>query len=488
MPEQVPVEDRRFDDLAAAYLAWHYAQHPWKATADGIHEYDDLIGAFSKEDFQGYVAGLYYHLRELGRIDAARLTGERRHEYRWLQSHLKAEIHETATVRWWERSPGWYLAAVAEALRSMLLPFETAERRMAHATARLRAVGPALQSARENLAAAPAAWVEAGIADCELLHRFLKAWMAVELESEIVPGFAAGLGSGYAGIVRERERLRAWEEHRSARAEALKRVEEFSDWMRKELLARASGTPAIGAKEFSELIALREFIEESPEELTRRAQAELAGLPAGVRLERVAAESLLKELRESDPGVRFRGRPPIPGQRGEIVPEGEALVVAVADPAWPAERRDSHQSAFPREALPLLVSKARAASPTPSALRRALRSRAFREGRAHLREEAGESGRRWSRARALCRWIAAVEIHCGRMTLDQAAALFASEANLDRGAAAREALRASLDPLILAEAWGRIELSKPPFESASPALLDTLGAPPIAIAAGMLQN
>ncbi|GEM_PF-4859074 len=513
MPEDSRSDDRRFDDLSSAYLAWHYAQHPAEATENGVHEYDDAVEEVSRDDIQARVAGLYYHLRKLGKIDRARLSGLRQEDAAILEGRIRAEIVELERMRRWERDPSWYVEILAEGFYSVtFLSTESLPSRMGHAERRLREAGAVFRAARENLSNPPREWTELAIADLDRVHRFVRRVMMMEFEPAIASSIVAGLAEGPPGLIRNRNRWRAWQEFSESRAEALRRIEEFSDWLRTEGSRRAGVLPVWGAEVLGEYLLHREGIRISPAELLTAGKARLDRTRRS--LESTAAEVerdvppalLVRKMRSDHPkeeeildGIRAavghasktsEGFVTLPNPRisvaGTLLPcsdreiriecpgEGTIVRIDLPDPSWPEDRKEAHLARWPRagangtaiaEGIPGRV-VARLAAFRAGGIRRVFRSRAFEDGWALYAGRALGASDGWSRlaltlreTMAACRWVAALEIHLSGMSLDDAAGVFEREAHLDREAARMEATRASLDPLRFAAAWGadRIE-------------------------------
>jgi hypothetical protein len=187
--------------------------------------------------------------------------------------------------------------------------------------------------------------------------------------------------------------------------------------------------------------------------------------------------------------------------------------VTPPEPGWPAADREQWLAVFSRTSLPAITvhevapghfSHSRALRRAPSAVRRTLIGEAFVEGWAHYAEEmALEQGfhaddPRYAAGVALealvrvVRLTAAIGLHTGAMSVDEAAALFTSDAHLQGPAALAEAYRGTFDPTYGRYTWGKLVLgqvrdraraawgagfSLPRFHAA---VLD-LGAPPLGL-------
>jgi uncharacterized protein (DUF885 family) len=187
--------------------------------------------------------------------------------------------------------------------------------------------------------------------------------------------------------------------------------------------------------------------------------------------------------------------------------------VTPPDTDWPEDAQREWLEVFSRTTLPAITvhevapghfSHGRALRRAPTEVRRILLSGTFIEGWAHYVEEvAVEEGFRADDPRfavgvaleslvRVTRLAAAIGLHTGAMTVEDAAARFAEDAFLGRSAALSEARRGTFDPGYGRYTWGKLAIlavredarrrwgtafSLPRFHRA---LLD-LGAPPIGL-------
>lgn len=187
--------------------------------------------------------------------------------------------------------------------------------------------------------------------------------------------------------------------------------------------------------------------------------------------------------------------------------------VTPPDPSWPAEDVEEWLSVFSRTTLPAITAHevapghfahGRTLRRVTSPVRRTLMSAAFIEGWAHHVEEVFvEEGFRAEDPRfaiGVCiealvrvtRLAAAIGLHTGAMTIEDATARFMADAFYGRAAAASEARRGTFDPTYGRYTWGKLairrlrEQARDRWGSAyslqrfHAAMLD-LGAPPLGL-------
>jgi uncharacterized protein (DUF885 family) len=187
--------------------------------------------------------------------------------------------------------------------------------------------------------------------------------------------------------------------------------------------------------------------------------------------------------------------------------------VTPPDPSWPAQDVEEWLSVFSRTTLPAITAHevapghfthGRALRRVTSPVRRTLMSAAFVEGWAHHVEEVFvEEGFRAEDPRftiGVCiealvrvtRLAAAIGLHTGAMTIEDATQRFMADAFYGRAAAASEARRGTFDPTYGRYTWGKLairrlrEQARDRWGSAyslqrfHTAMLD-LGAPPLGL-------
>jgi hypothetical protein len=187
--------------------------------------------------------------------------------------------------------------------------------------------------------------------------------------------------------------------------------------------------------------------------------------------------------------------------------------VTPPDKSWPADKIEDWLQIFSRTTLPLITlhevspghfAHSRALRRAPSLVRRILVSPAFVEGWAHYVEELSvDLGFRAGDPRVpvgmaiealvrVTRLAAALGVHAGSMTVEEAAARFEADAFMTPPAAMSEAQRATFDPTYGRYTWGKLvirdarEKARTAWgagysDSRFHAALLALGAPPIGL-------
>jgi uncharacterized protein (DUF885 family) len=503
MPEASRAESAKFRSIAEAFIAWTYAVSPTRATFDGIHDYDSRLGVYSRTRIEGQMDSLRQNLRRLSLVDRAALDDESYYDCLVLDSQIRASLLELELVRSWERNPNFYREIISGGLYALsALAFAPPERRMALAADRLLDVPEVLAQARLNLAGPPRIYVETGIDEFGGTHRFLKT----------------ALPAAFAPVTDPALRKRFVE----AQKPALEAIEQFIDWMRKDLMGRAVDSFAIGEQAFCGKLRYEEMVETPLETLLSRGYELLKETQEGLRLlagekslrallkeagrEHPAADRLLGDTRamladlrawagtvvdipaEADCTVQetpeFRrslsfASMEIPGPF-EKVARDAYYSITLPDPAWPSDRQEQHLAFFNRFSLPLIsvheaypghYAQFLAVQKCRSSVRKVFGCGSFSEGWAHYCEQLYVESQEHPDPRLrlqqlhmallrICRYIAGIQMHTRGWTYEQAVEFFVAEGFQERLNAEREARRGTMDPTYLVYTLGKMEILK----------------------------
>jgi len=499
-------ENAKFATLVDAYLAWHYAAHPGRATFDGIHDYDDRLQDVSAAGIASAASSQRRWLDRVREIDRTLLSGDAAVDHELLESSIQAALVDLVDVRSWERNPGFYVELISWGLYGLAsLQFAPPERRMALAVGRLSQVGAVLDAARANLKNPPALLTEMAIEDGAGARAFI---------SDALP---VAFADAKDEALRKRFTARC--------QEAVAALDKAVAWMKTELLPQSKGEIALGEERFRRKLAAEEMVGTPTETLLAEGEALLASTrkrmteialeidpskaPAEVLRETAsehpAAAELLDAVRAMLDGLKRASReklyevPPdadckvqetpafnrstwfasmeIPGPF-ETVARDAYYSVTPPEASWDATRTEQHLRFFNRYALKLIsVHEAYPGHYTQfltlgglaSKVRRVFGSNAFSEGWAHYLEEVYVDEVEPADAKLrlhqlnlalmrICRYLVAIKMHCRGMSVEEAATYFQEQGWQERANAEREARRGASDPMYLVYTLGKIQI------------------------------
>ena len=497
--------DARLQKLGDEFLDGWFTRRPHLATAFGLHGWDARLAPVTAGSVTSDLAWLEAVRARLDAIPRDALSFARAQEHDLLAAWIERERLELAEVRAWERDPGVYVELVAGSVLSLLEhDFASPCERTVLATRRLRLVPEVMRAARVNLRDPPRVHTEIAIARLAGVLEFYRLGLT-ELTAECrEPLLHADFAEADSQAVRAVEQFLEM-----LRVDVLPHAREEFALGRDLLQRRLAATEMETAPPESLLAAGRAALAETQKRMAAVAErfAPGRGVAAaldGLRRDAPDAGGLLRSMAASLAGARTfaRARAPLAAAADEDLAVREtpafrrALGFTSLAAPGPAERRATrawldvtpapagapeperrahlahfHRAAAPliavREAAPGRYRQALALRQAPSRLRQALACASATDGWAHYCEQmmieegmGGDDPRielAWHERslRGAGRLIAALALHTGGMSLDEAARMFEEECFLAPADAAREALLAAHDPGVLAEALGK---------------------------------
>lgn len=489
------------DDFFAAY----YRRRPVNATFIGVHDRDDRLPDLSEAGMDETVAEMATLRRRLRTLPPERLTPAARLDRQLTAGFLEIQLWEFASGHGARGNPSFYIGEAAfGAIALFLRPFAPLPDRVAAATARLAAVPALLEQGRAAVRRAPPTWTERAIRECDGALAFFRGGVdmliaAHRLEGESVRRAADTAATAVADFRRYLEtELRARPADADAcGAEALDLllrqghfVEQDADAIaaaaRERIdactVALARGAPAMNATNPAEALArLADHHPTAEGYYARYAQVWEAARAEAVRHELVTWPDI---------PIRYVPRPPwtraaapslyflfyrSPAPFDNVTPV-EYLVAPVEPDMPPAEQEallratnDSviklnhvvHHGGLGHHLQNWHAGRAASRVGRVAAVDCASRIALFcggtmAEGWAcyatDLMDEVGfltpleRYAEAQSRLRMAARALVDVELHRGRLTLNEAAALYREQAYMAPDAARAEAVRASMFP------------------------------------------
>ena len=274
------MSDAAFDAFVKEVFDWWVDWDPVGATSVGIHRNDGLLPKATLHAVGEETRKLKAVLRRIERFDPKRLSPSHRVDRGVARNALRLWIFQNEELRIWESRPSG-----AEDLGNALFllfmrNFAPLPERMASITGRLERAPEFLRETKSRIRKPTKLWTEIGLESVQEMPAFLDIIGAAGKDA-LPSADSARLGEA---IARTKEALADQER-----------------WIREELLTKAEDRVGIGAAKFRRLVALRElglsvdeiyaigkrFLRESRRELERLAQE----IPGGGSVER-AKESV----------------------------------------------------------------------------------------------------------------------------------------------------------------------------------------------------
>jgi uncharacterized protein (DUF885 family) len=238
------------DDFFASY----YRHRPVNATFIGVHSYDERLPDCSERGLGDALADAEALLARLRALPDEPLSAAEATDRALAEGFLDIQLWELASAHFQRGNPSLYTGEAAFGVISLLRrPFAPIDQRLEAALARIQAIPALLAQAREQVCAAPVAWVERAADECVGLRKLL---------GEGIDHLIAEHGAPAQQLCRAADRAGA------ATAELQQHLEG-------ELRERATEDYACGAEAFDRLVRRGHFLPMDVGEIERYAEDQL---------------------------------------------------------------------------------------------------------------------------------------------------------------------------------------------------------------------
>jgi hypothetical protein len=499
---QTPKSSADWDTYVAGYLDSYFAVHPDVAVNAGRHEFDGKLPDFSKDANDREIFRLHSEFDRATAFDKG-LDTRRRFERDYLLAAIDSDLFWLETAQWPYRDPYFYSNAVDPAVY-LTRPYAPLDRRMRAFVDYERALPVALRQIQKNLRTPmPRTYVDLGRLTFGGLAQYFEHDVPGIFASVADPQLQNNFTAANVEAVRVLKSVDAWFE--SQRATANDDFALGADLFQKMLHATEPVDMPVGQLRLfgqrdldRNLAALKDACAQfAPDKTLRECVAkEAADKPKGKPVE--AAREQLTQLRAfvadhnlvSIPGTEqalVDEAPPytrwnfayinIPGPYEKGLPS--VYYISPPDPKWPA----AEQKAYLPGKASLLFTSAHEVMPghflqflhanrSPSKFGQVFVGYAYAEGWAHYVEEmmwdAGlgandpeiHVGQLTSALLRNVRFLSAIGLHTGQMTVGESQKMFLESAFADAGNANQQAARGTFDPAYLNYTMGKLMIRK----------------------------
>lgn len=150
-----------FNELVDRFFDLWYQFHPTEGTAAGFHQYDTKLEDFSRSSIDSEIAGLTKMQAQFDQVPAARLPQVAQGDLEFLQNSIRSRLLELQDIQMWRKDPESYLSNSSYSIfLIMRRDFAPQEERLRSVTARERQLPRAFKQARQNLKSPPRVFIE----------------------------------------------------------------------------------------------------------------------------------------------------------------------------------------------------------------------------------------------------------------------------------------------------------------------------------------
>ncbi|MEP6569790.1 MAG: DUF885 domain-containing protein [Acidobacteriota bacterium] len=503
MPAMNVSDSRDWDSYVNGFLEAYFAAHPDFAVRAGRHEFDGKLPDWSAEGFAKEAKRLLAEKDRVAGFSDSTLSERQRFEREYVASVIDADLFWIESAEWPFRSPQFYADSIDPDVY-VSREYAPLDQRLKAYTAYAKAVPIAVEQIRKNLRTPlPKTFVNIGHTNYGGLTSFYQ---------KDVPAIFASVKD---------DQLQ--KDFKEANDGAIKAMKDLNDWFTAQE-PTANDNFALGAEKFSEMLKATERVDVPLSELAQIGRQDLdrnlaalkeacASFAPGVSIMECVAKAQAhkptggavdmarQQLGDLKAFILEKKVVTIPGAEEAKVAEAPAYrrwnfayinipgpyekglasvyYIAPPDPSWSQKEKDAY---VPGEGSLLFTSAHEVwpghflqflhANRSSSKLGQLFVGYAFSEGWAHYTEEmmwdAGlgnnepemHVGQLLEALLRNVRFVSAIEMHTGKMTVEQSEKMFLEEGYQDAANARQQAARGTFDPAYLNYTMGKLMIRK----------------------------
>ena len=493
--------DHYFDDV-------HFKYRPSDGTQAGFHQYDRVLEEYSKASIDEQIAALHKAEKTFSGIAAKGFTEEADRDL--VLGDIRARLLDFEQVRWWQKNPDRYSSGVSSSIFTLISRnFASPEERLKSVIARERQMPAVFEAARANLQNPPRIYTEIAIEQLPGIISFFQNDVPLAFTKVTDQTLLADFKRMNTLVM---DSLKQYESYLSKEllpkskgdfrlgAELFSKklsYEEMVDIPLDRLLEIGMQNLRDNQKAFKDVAAkldakrtplqiLDEINKDhpAPDKLLQTFRDTLGGLADFIQSKHIVTiPSPVRPLLEETPpflrALTFASMD-TPGAYEKVAKEA-FFNVTLPEKGWSAKQTEEHMSGFNRgtiistavhEAYPGHYVQFLWMQNVQSKVRKLLGASSNAEGWAHYSEQmmldegygGGDLKLRLGQLQdALlrnARFIVGIQMHTGKMTMEQGINFFVKEGYASRANGERETKRGTSDPTYLYYTLGKLEILK----------------------------
>jgi uncharacterized protein (DUF885 family) len=153
-----------FDKLVDEYFNFYFQFHPTEGTQAGLHQYDAKLEDFSRAGIDAEVTGLVQFRKKFNSIPGSQLSQESVGDLEVLTASIQARLLELQSIQKWRKDPDVYVSNLSYSVfMIMRRHFAPQADRLRSVVAREREIPRVLEAARENVSNPPRVYTQVAL-------------------------------------------------------------------------------------------------------------------------------------------------------------------------------------------------------------------------------------------------------------------------------------------------------------------------------------
>jgi uncharacterized protein (DUF885 family) len=254
LPVKAATQDAEFQKIAHDYIERELQANPEEATELGDHRFDGHLTDYSAAARAKDLARQKEVRNKLNALDGSQVTGANGVDFRILKENIDYKLFEAEELKEAEWNPLLYNQSLANSLYLLVArDFASPEKRIPNLRQRMEAIPQVIAQAKANLQHPPRIHTETAV--------------------EQTQGAISLVREGLAPLLDRAPQMK--KELAPLQERTAKALEEYKQWLEKDLLSRSDGDFRLGAEKFRKKLHFSLASDLSMEEIMKRAQADL---------------------------------------------------------------------------------------------------------------------------------------------------------------------------------------------------------------------
>jgi uncharacterized protein (DUF885 family) len=204
--------DQAMMALADDYLDhFYFPSAPSTATQAGIHRYDDRLEDYSHQEVDRQIKALHEYEQRLSAVDASTLSLRVAQDRELLLSNVRSALLTLQTIRPWEKNPDVYSSGITNAAFTIMeRAFAPVNERLRLLIAREKQMPAALQAAHANLRNPPKIYTQIAIEQLGGDESFFQNDLPMAFAAADDPQLRAQFSSANAQVIAALKDYQSW--------------------------------------------------------------------------------------------------------------------------------------------------------------------------------------------------------------------------------------------------------------------------------------
>lgn len=231
----------QYDALSDKFFNVYYTFHPSHATRQGLHQYDNHLGHYRRDEIEETLRSMKAIQREVSQINPAKMDHAHSLDHPVLSTRINREIYWIESWRHWEHNPLFYKDAITEGIFNIVSrDFASLEERLKSVISREKDIPAVLGAARDNLKNPPPEYTEQAI-------RYMQG----------AKTFFNGIGSEFDAVTDNALKT----EFHHVNMQVLEELDEFVAFLQNDLMPRSHGNYAVGESGIQAILDCEELMD-----------------------------------------------------------------------------------------------------------------------------------------------------------------------------------------------------------------------------------